>query len=101
MRYLRGIRGTGVLGEPDGQTFGSAEYDIDGFLNHNGEIVGSGELRMTPPLLSTAFSRRDLCLKTEDGHTLTLRFSGNQPAHDCAAAHVDVTSGFPAPGKRR
>jgi len=100
MRYLGAIRGAGTLAAVDGQALGPAEYDIDGFVTHTGEVVGSGELRMEPPLLGAAFGRRDLCLKTDDGHTLALRFSGNQLAPRCAAAHIDVTSGFPMPRKR-
>ena len=101
MRYLGAIRGAGTLGLSDGKILGPAEYDIDGFVTHNGEIVGSGELRMQPALLGAAFGRRDLCLTTDDGQTLALRFSGSQLAPNCAAAHVDVTGGFPAPRKRR
>ena len=100
MRYLGAIRGAGTLGLTDGKILGPAEYDIDGFVTHTGEIVGSGELRMRPPLLGAAFGRRDLCLTTDDGQTLALRFSGSQLAPNCAAAHVDVTGGFPAPRKR-
>jgi hypothetical protein len=100
MRYLGGIRGAGTLALTDGQALGPVEYDIDGFVNHTGEVVGSGELRMQPALLGAAFGRRDLCLRTDDGQTLELRFSGSQLAPNCAAAHVDVTSGFPAPRKR-
>jgi hypothetical protein len=100
MRYLGAIRGAGTLAAADGKILGPAEYDIDGFVNHTGEIVGSGELRMQPPALGAAFGRRDLCLKTDDGQTLALRFSGNQLAPNSAAAHVDITGGFPAPRKR-
>ena len=100
MRYLGAIRGAGTLAATDGETLGPAEYDIDGFMTHTGEVMGSGELRAPPPLLGAAFGRRDLCLKTEDGHTLAVRFSGGQLAPDCDAAHVEVTDGFPVPRKR-
>jgi len=101
MRYIGAIRGTGSLAATDGQSLGSAEYDIDGYVTHTGDVVGSGELRAPPPLLGEAFGRRDLCLKTDDGHTLALRFSGSKLLPSgCAAAHVEITSGFPAPRKR-
>ncbi len=101
MRYLGAIRGAGSLATTSGHALGPAEYDIDGFVTQTGEVVGSGELRMTPALLGAAFGRRDLCLKTDGGQTLALRFSGSQLAPNSAAAHVDVTSGFPVPRKRR
>ena len=100
MRYIGVIRGAGTLASTDGQSLCSAEYDIDGFVTNGGEVLGSGELRMQPALLSAAFGRRDLCLKTDDGQTLALRFSGGQLPPHCAAAHVDITSGFPASPKR-
>ena len=41
MRYIGAIRGTGNLMATDGQSLGPAEYDIDGFVTHTGEVVGA------------------------------------------------------------
>jgi hypothetical protein len=96
MQYLGVMRGAGVLaGSNDGQDFGAAEYDIDGFRTQTGEVVASGELRLPSDMLSLAFGRNDLRLQTEDGLLLTVRFSGKQYRVGSSAAHVDVTNGLP------
>ena len=90
MQYLGVMRGSGVLtcGE---EQMGRADYDIDGFLTRPGEVVGSGEIRMSPEALNNAFGRQGLQLTTDDGRVLEVRFSGkrNDPASE--AAHADIT----------
>ena len=95
MQYLGVIRGVGMLGAIDGQTFGRAEYDIDGFLTQAGEVVASGEVRMAAADLNNAFGRNDLRLTTDDGRLLNVRFSGKRlnPASD--AAHADISGELP------
>lgn len=96
MTYVGALRGEGMLiGSADGCELGRAEYDIGGFLNHTKAMVASGELRMHPGSLRRAFGRVDLVLRTDTGMNLAVRFSGKLLAGGCAAAHVDVTEGFP------
>lgn len=101
MRYLGVMRGAGMLTDTEGQSYGRAEYDIDGFLTPAGEVVASGELRMTAEALSLAFGRTGLSLLTENGNRLSLRFSGKRPSVAADAAHVDVTEGLPPAKKWR
>jgi len=95
MQYLGVIRGAGTLGADDGQTFGHAEYDIDGFLTQTGEVVGSGEVRMAAQELNNAFGRNDLRLRTDGGRTLNVRFSGKRLNPASGAAHADVSGELP------
>ena len=98
MQFLGAMRGQGTLtSSNDGQDFGSAEYDIDGFRTQNGELMASGELRLSSERLAQAFGRNDLRLQTEDGAQLTLRFSAKQMPAGSDAAHIDITGGLPAP----
>lgn len=102
MQFLGAMRGHGTLtSSNDGQDFGSAEYDIDGFRTQNGELVASGELRLPSERLAQAFGRNDLRLQTEDGAQLTVRFSGKQVRVGADAAHIDVTAGLPPPKEWR
>ena len=101
MRYLGVMRGVGIVTGGDGQDYCRAEYDIDGFLTHTGEIVASGELRMAAEALGLAFGRTGLHLLTEDGRRLGLRFSDKRPDATGEAAHVDVTEGLPPVNKWR
>src|SRR5258708_33077038 len=80
---------------------GRADYDIDGFLPRPGEVVGSGEIRMSPEALNNAFGRQALRLTTDDGRVLEVRFSGKRldPASD--AAHADITGQLPGPSECR
>ena len=59
MQYLGVMRGSGVLACGEEQ-MGRADYDIDGFLTRPGEVVGSGEIRMSPEALNNAFGRQGL-----------------------------------------
>jgi hypothetical protein len=96
MQFLGAIHGNGVLtGSNDGQDYGPAEYDIDGFRTQTGEVMASGEIRLPPDRLAQAFGRTDLCLQTEQGEVLTLRFSAKNVRVGTDAAHVDVTGGLP------
>lgn len=95
MQYLGALRGEGTLVGNDGQSFGHVDYDIDGFVSHTKEVVGSGELQMPPEALDLAFGRTDLVLQTEGGLSLALRFSGKRLANGSGAAHVDITAGLP------
>ncbi len=97
MHYLGVIRGTGWLAGSDGNAFafGSADYDLDGYLMPNGKVVASGELRMPFEVLSLAIGRNDLRLFTEDGGVLKVRFSSTRHKPHEQAAHIDVTDGLP------
>lgn len=100
MHYLGVIRGTGRLAGSDGQGFGPADYDLDGYLMPTGKVVASGELRMSAEALGLAVGRNDLRLITEDRGVLTVRFSSRHKPHE-QAAHVDVTDGLPPARKWR
>lgn len=102
MHYLGAMRGTGRLAGLDGQAFGPADYDVDGYLmNTTGKVVASGELRMPAEALTLAFGRNDLRLFTENAGVLTVRFSGKRQNPDEEAAHIDVTEGLPPAKKWR
>jgi hypothetical protein len=101
MHYLGAIRGSGRLAGSDGEGFGPADYDVDGYLMNTGKVVASGELRMTPEALTLAFGRNDLRLFTEDRGVLTVRFSGKRQNPGEDAAHIDVTDGLPPAKKWR
>jgi hypothetical protein len=94
MRHLGGLRGAGTL-ESHGEAMGRADYEFDGYLTRPGEVVASGEIRMAADALSRAFGRRDLSLRTDDGHVLAIRFSGKRLSIADGAAHVDVHGGVP------
>ena len=94
MQYLGVMRGSGVLTSGDEQ-MGRVDYDIDGFLTRPGEVVGSGEIRMTPEALNNAFGRQDLRLTTDDGRILEVRFSGKRSDPASEAAHADFTGQLP------
>jgi hypothetical protein len=100
MQYLGVMRGSGLLACGEEQ-MGRADYDIDGFLTRPGEVMGSGEIRMSPEALNNAFGRQGLQLTTDDGRVLGVRFSGkrNDPASD--AAHADITGQLPAASEWR
>jgi len=95
MHFLGAMRGAGTLSSADGQSFGPAEYDIDGFLQPAGDVVASGELRMEAEALSLAFGRNDLRLSIEGGRVLSVRFSTRRSDAVSGAAHVDITEGLP------
>lgn len=59
MRYLGGLRGTGVLTCRD-EAVARADYDLDGFLTSLGEVTASGEIRMAPDAMRGVFGRTDL-----------------------------------------
>jgi hypothetical protein len=102
MQFLGVMRGHGMLtSSNDGQDYGSVEYDIDGFRTQTGEVMASGELRLSSERLAQAFGRNDLRLHIEDGTELTLRFSGKQVRVGADAAHIDITGGLPPPKKWR
>ena len=94
MRHLGVLRGTGTLwigGKPAGR----ANYEFDGYLVKPGEVVASGEVRMSADVLGNAFGRADLTLQTDDGRTLALRFSGKRLSATSSVAHADVRGGLP------
>ena len=100
MQYRGVMRGGGMLACGEDQ-MGRADYDIDGFLTRPGEVMGSGEIRMSPEALNNAFGRQGLQLTTDDGRVLGVRFSGKRtdPASD--AAHADFTGQLPAAAEWR
>lgn len=79
MRYLGGLRGTGILKCGSDTASASAAYDIDGFLRGNNQVAACGEIRMSPGALRNVFGRRDLQLLTDDGRVLRLSFCGPRP----------------------
>ena len=95
MRHLGTLHGSGTL-RCGGVMLGAAEYEIDGFRLKPGEIVGSGEIRMTPADLDNAVGRRNLELTTADGHVLAVRFSTRRRDARSGAAHADIIGGLPA-----
>jgi hypothetical protein len=100
IRYLGVIRGSGVLSCGQ-ETIGRVDYDIDGFLTRPGEVVASGEVRMSPPMLESVFGRTDLVLTTDDGRTLSVRFSGKRHDGTASAAHADISGALPLPNEWR
>ena len=95
MRHLGVLRGSGIL-ERNGEAIGQTDYEFDGYLLKQGEVVASGEMRMDAGVLADAFGRNDLILRTADGRTLSIRFSGKLPPTGRTVAHADVRSGLPA-----
>jgi hypothetical protein len=92
--YLGGLCGAGILTCGD-RTVARVDYDFEGFLTRPGQVTGCGEVRMSPEILRKVFGRKDLQLLTDDGRTLTLRFSGKRLDPMSDAAHVDITGGLP------
>jgi len=94
MLYLGGLRGSGILKCGD-QKVTRVDYEFDGFLTRPGQVAGSGEIRMSPGVLRKVFGRKVLQLLTDDGRTLTLRFSEKQLQPKSDVAHVDVDGDLP------
>lgn len=94
MRHLGVLRGSGMLGCKD-ESLGRADYEFDGYLVRQGEIVASGEVHMDPAVLADAFGRNGLTLRTDDGLVLSIRFSGKRLAPSSTVAHADVREGLP------
>jgi hypothetical protein len=94
MKFLGRLRGNGTLVSGDEQ-IGAADYDLDGFMTRPGEVVASGELRMSAADLRRVRGRHDLRLHTSDGRVFRLRLSGKQSDDGGDAAHVDVSEGLP------
>ncbi len=94
MKYLGVLRGSGLLSTPEEQ-LGRAEYEIDGYLLKPGEVVASGEIRMTPEDLLRAFGQPNLRLQTDDGRGFSIRFSGKKLSPASTAAHADFTGDLP------
>src|SRR6202012_1481212 len=70
MEYLGALRGDGMLVDAGGVELGGAAYELDAYQMRPGEVVASGEIRMDPEALNSAFGRRDLSLRTDDGRML-------------------------------
>lgn len=100
MQYLGALRGDGLLSCGIGQ-IGRASFELDAYLTRPGEVVASGEIRMQAEALNDAFGRRDLQLLTDDGRTLSIRFSGKRLNPLSDAAHVDVGGELPPPSQWR
>jgi len=95
MRYLGGLRGTGTL-RCGGKELAPADYELDGYqIPPAAGVASSGEIRTAPEVLRRVFGRRDLELVTENGTSLTFRFSDKKLSAGDDAAHVDVTGGLP------
>jgi len=95
MKYLGVLRGSGVLASANEGLLGAATYEIDGYLIKPGEVAASGELRMTPRDLARAFGQPNLRLRTKDGRSLSVRFSGRKLPSGCSAAHADFGGDLP------
>ena len=95
MQYLGALRGAGLLVDAGGAPLGRADYELDAYLMRPGEVVASGEIRMAAEALNAAFGRRDLSLRTDDGRTLGVRFSGKRLSTTTDAAHADIRGGLP------
>lgn len=94
MQYLGVLRGSGVLAFGD-ESFGRVDFDIDGYLTKQGEVLGSGEIRMPPERLEHAFGRSGLKLTTDDGRVLTVRFSAKRHDPASGAEHADIGGELP------
>jgi hypothetical protein len=94
MQYLGALRGTGLLRGETGP-LGRVNYELDAYLLRPGEVVASGEIRMSAHELNEAFGRRNLSLQTDDGHSLGLRFSGKRLSKTSNIAHADIRGGLP------
>lgn len=94
MRCLGGLHGAGILTCGD-ETIARAAYDFDGYLSKVGQMTACGEIRMSREALREVFGRKDLRLLTDDGQTLSLRFSEKRLRSASDAAHVDVIGGLP------
>lgn len=94
MKYLGVLRGNGTLSMADA-VLGAAAYDIEGYQLQQGEVVGAGELRMTPQELANAFGRRGLRLTTDDGRVLSVRFSARKLPSDSDTAHAEFGGDLP------
>ena len=79
----------------DGDSMGRVTFEIDGVRTRTGEVVGSGEIRMTAAELDHAFGRTNLTLTTDDGRVLTVRFSGKRHNASDSAAHADIAGDLP------
>ena len=95
MQHLGRIHGTGVL-KCGGKALYRIDYDFDGFLRKPAEVIGSGEIRMSPDTLRQVFGCGDLHLLTDDGRLLSLRFSEKELPETSDAAHVDVAGDLPS-----
>jgi len=100
MRYLGGISGDGTI-SCGGKEIARAAYDFDGFLAKPDHVTCNGEIRLPPEALRTIFGRGNVKLLTDDGRTLSLRFSEKQlrEASDCA--HVDISGDVPSAAEWR
>lgn len=95
IQFLGRLTGAGTLA-CDGEAMGHATFEIDGFRTRTGEVVGSGEIRMSPAELDRAFGRTNLTLTTDEGRVLAVRFSGKRHNASENAAHADITGDLPA-----
>ena len=95
IQFLGRLTGAGTLA-CDGEAMGHATFEIDGFRTRTGEVVGSGEIRMSPAELDRAFGRTNLTLTTDEGRVLAVRFSGKRHNASENAAHGDITGDLPA-----
>lgn len=94
MKHLGVLRGSGLLSTAE-EAIGRARFDIDGYLLKPGEVVASGEIRMTPEDLARAFGQRGVQLETDDGRVFTIRFSGKKLPPASTAAHADFSGNLP------
>ena len=100
MRYLGDLRGDGIL-TCGGAEVGRASYEFDGFVSKGGQLSGSGEIRVAPEALKKVFGYNDLRLQTDDGQSLSFRFSEKGLQSPGDAAHVDLTGTLPPISKWR
>jgi hypothetical protein len=94
MKYLGALRGSGLLSTLE-EALGRADFEIEGYLLKPGEVVASGELRMTPEELVHAFGQPNLKLRTDDGRVLSIRFSAKKLSPASTAAHADFSGDLP------
>src|SRR4026208_808091 len=95
IQFLGRLGGAGTLA-CDGEAIGRATFEIDGFRTRTGEIVGSGEVRMTPAELDRAFGGINLPPTPGGGRRRAVRFSGKRHNASESAAHADITGDLPA-----
>ena len=95
MRYLGALHGAGMLSLGE-ESLGRASYDFDGYVSRPGEVTSSGEIRTTRKALKSMFGMKGLRLVTDDGRTLSLRFTEKALRPDSISAHVDVMGDLPS-----
>lgn len=94
MKYLGSISGRGTI-QHDGVKIADATYELEGYVQRVGSIMGSGEIGVAPEVLKSVIDQPNLQLLTSNGQVLNIKFSDKElRAGD--HIHVDVSGDLPA-----